>query len=71
MTNAIINFISRDCKNAIHQNCCGIWRGLGFEVLCDCKCHKKKEQQALAEVGGPLSNATTASLSQEATQDDD
>jgi hypothetical protein len=60
MANAIINFISRDCKNTIHQNCCGMWQGLGFEVLCDCKCHKKKEQQqALAEVGGPTSNAHT------------
>jgi hypothetical protein len=70
MTNAIIDFISRDCRSTIHQNCCGIWRGLGFEVLCDCKCHKRKEQQALAEVGGPASNATL-SLTQEPTQDDD
>jgi hypothetical protein len=71
MTNAIIDFISRDCRNTIHQNCCGLWRGLGFEILCYCKCHKKKEQQqALAEVVGPETNATV-SLTQEATQDDD
>ena len=71
MTNAIIEFISRDCRNTIHQNCCSIWRGLGFEVLCDCKCHKKKEQQqALAGVVGPETNATV-SLTQEPTQDDD
>jgi hypothetical protein len=66
-----IDFLSKQCKNNEHIACCGLWEGLGFKVLCDCKCHRKKEQQALAEVGGPVSNATTVSLTQEATQDDD
>jgi hypothetical protein len=66
-----IDFLSKQCKNNEHIACCGLWEGLGFKVLCDCKCHRKKEQQALAEVGAPVSNATTVSLTQEATQDDD
>jgi hypothetical protein len=71
MTKAIIDFISRDCRNTIHQNCCGIWRGLGFEILCYCKCHKKKEQQqALAEVVGPETNAIENKPSLEVKQDD-
>jgi hypothetical protein len=70
ITNAVINFISRQCKNSIHKGCCGIWQGLGFEVFCDCECHKKKEQQASGKVGGPISNAIS-SLTQEVTQDND
>ena len=66
----LLEFLSKQCKNDTHNDCCGIWQGLGLEVLCDCKCHKKKEQEALAEVGGPVSNATV-SLTQEPTQDDD
>jgi hypothetical protein len=66
----LVEFLSKQCKNKEHIICCGLWKGLGFEVFCDCECHKKKEQQALAEVRGPVSNATT-SLSQETTQDDD
>lgn len=54
----------------MHNGCYGKWQGLGFEVLCDCKCHKKKEQQALEEVGGPVTNAIS-SLSQELTQNDE
>lgn len=66
---AVIDFLSRDCKYNEHNNCDNKWSGLGFEVICHCTCHKKKEQQALGKVGGPVSNATS-SLSQEPTQDD-
>lgn len=69
-TNANINFISRDCRNTIHKDCYGIWQGLGFEFICDCKCHRKKEQQALAEVGAPVSNAVENKPSLKVKQDD-
>jgi hypothetical protein len=69
-TATIVDFLSRECKNDIHSKCQGRWQGLGLEIICSCECHKKKEQQALAEVGRPVSNAI-ASLSQEPTQDDD
>ncbi len=65
-----IDFLSKQCKNDTHNGCYGRWQGLGFDVLCDCKCHKKKEQQALEEVGGPVTNAIS-SLSQELTQNDE
>ena len=47
-----IDFRSKDCKSNRHQNCASKWNGFGFEIICSCECHKKKEQQhALAEVG--------------------
>lgn len=70
ITNAIINFISRDCKNDKHNDCCGIWQGLGLEVLCDCKCHKKKRTTGVSRGWRTTSNAIV-SLTQEPTQDDD
>src|SRR6478672_12944435 len=36
----VIDFLSKDCKNKVHQNCYGIWTGLGFKVNCCCLCHK-------------------------------
>jgi hypothetical protein len=53
----LVEFRSKHCKNKEHATCSGLWEGLGFEVLCYCGCHEKKEQQALAEVAGPVSNA--------------
>jgi hypothetical protein len=70
-TSAAIDFLSKQCKNNEHIACCGLWEGLGFKVLCDCKCHKKKEQQqALAEVVGPETNAVENKPSLEVKQDD-
>jgi len=67
-----IDFRSKDCKSNRHQNCASKWNGFGFQIICSCKCHNRKEeeQQALAEVVGPETNATV-SLTQEQTQDDD
>jgi hypothetical protein len=36
----VIDFLSKDCKNREHQNCYGIWTGLGFRVNCCCLCHE-------------------------------
>jgi hypothetical protein len=66
----LVEFLSKQCKNKEHITCCGLWEGLGFEVLCSCKCHKKKEQQALAEVEGPETNAVENKPSLEVKQDD-
>jgi hypothetical protein len=67
----IVDFLSRECKNDLHSKCQGQWQGLGLNIICRCDCnHKKKEQQALAEVEDPYLTPTP-SLSQEATQDDD
>jgi hypothetical protein len=71
MSAIALDFINRHCKNNRHDICHGRWSGFGFEIICSCKCHNRKEQQqALAEVGAPVSNART-SLTQEQTQDDD
>jgi hypothetical protein len=44
VTNTLVaDFVSRDCKSNLHQNCHGKWKGLGFEVICKCQCHNKKE----------------------------
>jgi hypothetical protein len=32
-------FTNKSCKRNDHDRCDGIWRGLGIQVLCDCKCH--------------------------------
>src|SRR6476620_11165416 len=37
----VIDFLSKDCKNKVHQNCYGNWTGLGFKVNCCCLCHEK------------------------------
>jgi hypothetical protein len=57
MATAVIDFVSRECKHGIHQRCCGKWEGLGFEIICSCKCGHKKTALALTEVEGPLANA--------------
>ena len=53
----VIDFISKQCKGGLHQNCYGQWEGLGFEVICGCECGHDKLGQALVEVEGPLANA--------------
>lgn len=37
----LIDFTSRDCKDSSHNLCHGSWQGLGYEVICNCFCHKK------------------------------
>ena len=32
-------FTNKSCKCNDHDHCDGIWRGLGIQVCCDCKCH--------------------------------
>lgn len=32
-----------------HTNCHGQWSGFGFQILCYCKCHNKKDA-ALVQV---------------------
>jgi hypothetical protein len=71
MSAIALDFINRHCKNNRHEICHGRWSGFGFEIICDCKCHKKKEQQqALAEVEGPETNAVENKPSLEVKQDD-
>ncbi|MGH9981220.1 MAG: hypothetical protein ACRD6U_06680 [Nitrososphaeraceae archaeon] len=36
-----LEFNSKYCKNGIHPQCYGKWTGLGYEVICNCICHKK------------------------------
>lgn len=52
----VSDFINKECKKDLHQNCQGKWIGFGFIVVCECKCHKKNGI-ALDGVGGtPTSN---------------
>jgi hypothetical protein len=50
-----LDFLSRDCRNNDHNECSGLWRGLGLEVYCYCGCHSKEE--ASASVERPVANA--------------
>ena len=52
----ILEFCSKDCKKNIHIQCHKIWNGLGFDIICNCNCHKKK---MLDEVRS-LSNITNS-----------
>ena len=56
MSNTIMDFISRECKSGFHQNCHGRWEGLGFEIVCICKCLHDKKERMLERVDQPLSN---------------
>lgn len=53
----VIDFVSRNCKDNTHEKCRGKWQGFGFDIICICICHIKKEA-ALAEVEGPEARAT-------------
>jgi hypothetical protein len=37
--NIILQFTSKDCKSEIHSKCHSGWTGLGFDIICGCKCH--------------------------------
>ncbi|MFL6424686.1 MAG: hypothetical protein ACJ71G_19725 [Nitrososphaeraceae archaeon] len=53
-----LDFLSRDCRKNYHNECSGIWHGLGLEVYCYCNCHSKEEkQQASTWVERPVANA--------------
>ena len=54
-TTSTLEFVSRECKNKNHNQCRGMWYGLGFEVICSCKC-SHLEKKVLEEVGQPESN---------------
>jgi hypothetical protein len=53
----IIDFLSRDCKSQLHESCHSKWEGLGFEIICSCKCHVSKKIVVLDEA--PQSAANT------------
>ena len=39
--NISLDFLGKRCKNNCHNLCDGQWKGLGFQVYCNCKCHRK------------------------------
>lgn len=36
-----IDFFSKECKNKNHFSCSCRWVGFGFQVYCNCECHRK------------------------------
>jgi hypothetical protein len=61
MIGQTIDFLSRWCGTGEHSECAGAWQGLGFQVLCNCECHKEKRvvRQTRTVVGG-LSQSSPA-----------
>jgi hypothetical protein len=57
-TSNIFDFLSRECKNNNHDQCYGMWYGLGFEVLCSCKCSHLKKKGLEQEVARPACSNT-------------
>jgi hypothetical protein len=53
----ISDFLSRECKSQLHESCHGKWEGLGFQIICSCKCGHGKNGQALEWIEAPGSNA--------------
>lgn len=45
-TNVILEFMSRECKQNLHNECSSKWEGLGFEIICTCKCSHNKKQNS-------------------------
>jgi hypothetical protein len=37
-----LDFLGKRCKNNSHNLCDGQWKGLGFEICCNCECHRKQ-----------------------------
>ncbi len=37
----ILDFHNKECKNLLHYKCCRAWKGYGFQVVCNCECHRK------------------------------
>ena len=37
-----LDFISKDCKKENHFLCRHQWEGFGFQIVCNCECHKKQ-----------------------------
>jgi hypothetical protein len=43
LTKMFLEFISRECKGGLHEECHFRWEGLGFEIICACSCsHRPK-----------------------------
>lgn len=38
----LIDFKSKQCRENQHTVCSNKWNGFGFEVVCNCSCHKKE-----------------------------
>ena len=36
-----LSFTSKECKNKNHFLCQCEWEGFGFQIFCNCECHKK------------------------------
>ena len=36
-----LDFINKECKNKNHFLCKHQWEGFGFQIVCNCECHKK------------------------------
>ena len=71
MSSAIgLDFVSRDCKNGIHQDCYGKWMGIGFEIICVCSCGHKIKGEASTYGGLPISDAKYLNHSKEISKDD-
>ena len=51
--------MSRECKNMTHKRCHWIWKGLGYEVVCECSCHNEKTKASVEEYQ-PSTNALDA-----------
>jgi hypothetical protein len=54
----VLDFQNKFCKNNHHALCDGAWTGLGFEILCICKCHNEVKKHAREELEEPISLAT-------------
>ena len=37
----LVDFLGKECKNLLHDKCCSVWKGYGFQVVCNCECHRK------------------------------
>jgi hypothetical protein len=57
LNNQILDFESKNCKQNDHNSCASKWHGLGFDIICNCRCHKK--EMALHLDDRPLGNAST------------
>lgn len=61
MKNSIneISFKSKECKNKNHSSCSNQWKGLGFQIICNCDCHDKKKVLGRYVINHDISKETT------------
>ena len=54
----LLEFCSKHCKKNSHNECSYEWLGFGFQIHCNCECHKNSDKKNIV-LEGPYKSANT------------